>query len=360
MSSTLQDNVCLALLSGIPAAGKTTLSNLFCEFVNTIPFDLNVCDQKGRLRVLHIVYDKLIPEDLDFAQESNSSTWKQYREQIHSCIDKLLDVLLSNDVTLIDALDRMKATEVTDGNGNVRSVKNNFCESLTHQLSKCSSITRPLATVLLVDDNFFYRSMRYEYYQLARKYSVGFCQVHISCPINIAISRNAQRPNPISLETYGNMLQKMEEPDMTRATWETNYLIVDGGYEFNHLQLSQMWGTINDAFLNPVQPVEEDDIEAKEQSRAASLTSILHQADIILRKCVSESIKNAKSCQKPDEGAIDVKRFAARANLGRTTLLDRIRQGSVVLPPLDVDDDRASNTFESQLCRLYEEYIEIN
>lgn len=68
MSSTLQDNVCLALLSGIPAAGKTTLSNLFCEFVNTIPFDLNVCDQKGRLRVLHIVYDKLIPEDLDFAQ----------------------------------------------------------------------------------------------------------------------------------------------------------------------------------------------------------------------------------------------------------------------------------------------------
>lgn len=70
MTSNSETKVCLALISGMPAAGKTTLANLFCECIESIPFDLQVCDKKGRLRLVNIAYDKLIPVDLDFTQVS--------------------------------------------------------------------------------------------------------------------------------------------------------------------------------------------------------------------------------------------------------------------------------------------------
>ncbi|RVE59737.1 hypothetical protein OJAV_G00191550 [Oryzias javanicus] len=34
--------------------------------------------------------------------------------------------------------------------------------------------------LFLLDDNFYYPSMRYEVFQLARKYSLGFCQIYCS------------------------------------------------------------------------------------------------------------------------------------------------------------------------------------
>lgn len=101
-----------------------------------------------------------------FSQDTNVSTWKQYREQIHICIDKLLDSFLSGNASLLGALSKIK--DVADNNGPVRHVKNKFCEILRPQLKEDSSSTE-LATVFMIDDNFFYRSMRYEYYQMARK-----------------------------------------------------------------------------------------------------------------------------------------------------------------------------------------------
>ena len=40
-------------------------------------------------------------------------------------------------------------------------------------------MTSSAVTVILIDDNNYSQSMRYEYYQLARKYSVGFQQLYI-------------------------------------------------------------------------------------------------------------------------------------------------------------------------------------
>ena len=47
--------------------------------------------------------------------------------------------------------------------------------------------------LIIVDDNLYYRSMRYTFCQLARKYRVGLLTVVINCDIAVALRRNGAR-----------------------------------------------------------------------------------------------------------------------------------------------------------------------
>lgn len=51
---------------------------------------------------------------------------------------------------------------------------------------------------------------------------------------------------------------------------------------------------INTALENPVEPVQEGDLEAQEESRVICSKSVLHQIDQILRKIVAQNIEDAK------------------------------------------------------------------
>ena len=46
-----------------------------------------------------------------------------------------------------------------------------------------TELTASSPKVVLVDDNNYYRSMRHEYYQLARDMGVGFCQIFMQVTI---------------------------------------------------------------------------------------------------------------------------------------------------------------------------------
>ena len=93
------------------------------------------------------------------------------------------------------------------------------------------------AIVLLLDDNMHLRSMRYEYYQLARKCEcivsvlvgiismslldgLGFAQVCVCCSTHVAKERNLHRPNPIPDSTIELMELSMEYPDSDQNHWE--------------------------------------------------------------------------------------------------------------------------------------------
>ncbi|KAJ8025660.1 L-seryl-tRNA(Sec) kinase [Holothuria leucospilota] len=355
----MASSVCLTLISGIPASGKTTLAEIFVEFVHSIPFDLHVLEEKGRLKVIHIPFDDVIPNNLQLEEESPSSTWRQCRKKIVSYMDDILDSLITKQLTLVEAYSYLQ-TKNASVEGQTKEeimVFNNLQQVLWRQLKLESSTAnkKPLATIFILDDNFFYRSMRYEYFQLARNHSIGFCQVHITCPYQVASCRNKQRSSPITEETYVNMMAKLEEPDSSKASWEIDYLLVDGETEFNHLEVSQIWGLVQYALENPVPPIPEEDDEEKELSRVIGQTSILHQADQILRKCVSESMLKAKNYAQE---TCDLKSFASKVNQARTSLLDSIREGAIGLPPLTVaGENKGENVkneeFERALQKLY-------
>ncbi|XP_010624889.1 L-seryl-tRNA(Sec) kinase, partial [Fukomys damarensis] len=93
-----------------------------------------------------------------------------------------------------------------------------------HLLAK-TALSRPL--VLVLDDNFYYQSMRYEVYQLARKYSLGFCQIFLDSPLETCLQRNGQRPQAVPTEIICLMERKIERPNPEKNAWEHNSLITE-------------------------------------------------------------------------------------------------------------------------------------
>ena len=89
-------------------------------------------------------------------------------------------------------------------------------------LSK-KSITLPFEgrILIVIDDNNTLSSMRYQYYQIARKYSLGFSTLHFNAEISTALRLNEQRTDdkvPESVIT--NMFNNLEPPNPLKNNWE--------------------------------------------------------------------------------------------------------------------------------------------
>ncbi|KAM8780309.1 LOW QUALITY PROTEIN: L-seryl-tRNA(Sec) kinase-like [Rhynchonycteris naso] len=88
-----------------------------------------------------------------------------------------------------------------------------------------TAVSGPL--FLILDDNFYYQSMRYEVYlKLARKHSTGFYQLFLDCPLETCLQRNGRRRRPLRAETIRLMGRKIEEPNPERNAWEHSSLTI--------------------------------------------------------------------------------------------------------------------------------------
>merc|ERR1711909_93629 len=76
--------------------------------------------------------------------------------------------------------------------------------------------------LIIIDDNNYLRSMRYEYYQLARKFEAGFCQLLFQSTLEMALVRNSSRDakHRIPEEVIRRMSEKLEAPDPLKNSWE--------------------------------------------------------------------------------------------------------------------------------------------
>ncbi|KFQ22742.1 L-seryl-tRNA(Sec) kinase, partial [Mesitornis unicolor] len=181
--------------------------------------------------------------------------------------------------------------------------------------------SRPLC--LILDDNFYYQSMRYEVYQLARKYSLGFCQIFLECPLECCLQRNRQRSQPLPDQTIYLMARKIEMPDLEKNAWEQNSLILkslDCSPEDNE----QIISLLATALENPVKQNEEN-TEQKEADRAICAASTVHQADQMCRRIISQTMKDAKDKHvHPSE----MKSLAEELNKLKAEFLEGLRQGN--------------------------------
>ncbi|ELW69706.1 L-seryl-tRNA(Sec) kinase [Tupaia chinensis] len=184
-----------------------------------------------------------------------------------------------------------------------------------------TAVSRPLFLVL--DDNFYYQSMRYEVYQLARKYSLGFCQLFLDCPLEACLQRNSQRTRALPAETIHLMERKLEKPSPEKNAWEHNSLTIPSQTYSSEVSL-EVTELLLMALENPVKYVE-DNTEQKEADRIICSTSVLHKADQTLRRIVSQTMKEAK-----DEQVLpcDLKILAEELNKLKAEFLEDLRQGN--------------------------------
>lgn len=83
---------------------------------------------------------------------------------------------------------------------------------------QCSeALVRQDVRVVVMDDNFYYRSMRKRYFHLARELRVGYLEVHLEMPVEEAMRRNKERevkPGQLAVPEHVivKMASKLEPP----------------------------------------------------------------------------------------------------------------------------------------------------
>ena len=142
----------IVVLIGLPAAGKSTFAKLLSDNLES--------NEHKDIKTVLVTYDELIPLDVQkkYAENPSEKEWKIQRQSISKNVDKLLS-----------------GEEV--------------------QCFKIPKIDRNMSKIIfLIDDNNYYGSMRYEYFQIARKFEVGFCQFYLDITVDEAKKNNQTRP----------------------------------------------------------------------------------------------------------------------------------------------------------------------
>ncbi|GLV33147.1 Phosphoseryl tRNA kinase [Carabus blaptoides fortunei] len=215
-------NICLVVLIGLPGAGKSHFCKYFLEHYAT----------SSDIVVTHVSFDQI-------EHETDRRDYKPFRTDIQERV-----------VTLLE-----------------NKMKDN-AES---------------KWIVLIDDNMYYRSMRRSYYNVAKRYRIGYCQVHVICNINIAKERNNLRiENKVPLEVIEEIDGKLEPPG--ENNWEKYSCELYSHNEYCERDLTNIWHTIQLAMQNPVQ--------AEVQLPMIEHTpSVIHEIDLVLRKIIGEKLK---------------------------------------------------------------------
>ena len=168
--------------------------------------------------------------------------------------------------------------------------------------------------VIVIDDNNYYSSMRYDYFRIARENNYGFCQIHISVAnVDWAIKRNVERGEPVPETVVRRMYEKLETPKPMVNPWECFSFTVDSealsGPDLE-LMLETCCSVISMASQNPPQKKEVPAHQtegAKAASRVICNKNVIHQADKVLRKLLSARIKEEMRKENPEMGSVGQK-----------------------------------------------------
>uniref|UniRef100_A0A8D0BL59 Phosphoseryl-tRNA kinase n=1 Tax=Salvator merianae TaxID=96440 RepID=A0A8D0BL59_SALMN len=276
----------LCVLCGLPGAGKTTAAQALSRFLR----------KSHGWKCVLLSYDDLIPLEAFSQSEASSgqiSQWKLHRHELLFYLEHFLQTFIKGNhycppPNRIETIWKSFACCLKDQGLISSPAGTDDCASCQYLID--FSFLRPIYFIL--DDNFYYRSMRYEVYQLARQYNLGFCQLFLDCQTEVCLERNCQRNQPLPEEIIYAMLQKIEAPNPEKYTWEQNSLILNGA-ELSLEDNLQVFDLLSTALENPVKRLEEN-LELKEMDRTICATSVLHQADQTIRQAVSQAMKNAK------------------------------------------------------------------
>ncbi|XP_070783379.1 L-seryl-tRNA(Sec) kinase isoform X2 [Enoplosus armatus] len=270
-------SACLCVLCGLPAAGKSTLAHKV----------LNTAAQHG-WRASVVPYDDLIPEHAFHTRvvedgvkmQDMHTKWKLHRQAVLRCIEQFLEK-----PHVLAELPSSCQINRAAWEQCIQTLQQP--EALDHSQADRASL------LFLLDDNFYYPSMRYEVYQLARKYSLGFCQVYLQCDLESCISRNQSRSQPIPSEVILEMVNRLESPNPLKNSWETNSISLNTTDNLSACDIQRVMELISSALSNPLSPAE-DNTEQTEADRLKCATSVLHQADQACRRLISEAMKTAR------------------------------------------------------------------
>lgn len=261
---------CVVVLLGLPASGKTFLAGKICSYLSSEQFKVKLFS-----------FDALcsLEKQAEIANRSSIDSFKSYRSVMKAEVDSFLCAL--------NPLNERR--------------------------------------IAIVDDNNYYRSMRYEYYQIAAKCSAGFLQIFVQCESTLALKMNSQRPcnERVPDEVITQMKTKLELPC---EPWENTFLIRRDESSNSNLSVS-IKERIEESCSKPVKMYQELLLKEAEsqKSRVTNDSSLLHIIDKILRRLIGRRIQNR-------DKEVDSRVLANHLNEKRLAFMKSIKSGLRCLP----------------------------
>ncbi|XP_064482752.1 L-seryl-tRNA(Sec) kinase-like [Ornithodoros turicata] len=278
----------VAAFFGIPASGKTTLVD---QVVQDMLKDSDEGYDHPPWFPCVIRYDSVMSLKEQEQMSTCSGLMKRVRQQFLSAAEALIAWVLGKSTT----------------------EKNPLWQSLRSGITRQAEPgERP---VFLVDDNLYYRSMRHEWFTIAQKMSLCFCQVFVACPVEEAVKRNAMRPCSVPETVVRRMEERLEPPG--NRYWEQACITA------HSLPLGSRHSYLLRAIL--------DCPEAPCIPSTADLSadpSLLHMWDLALRRAVTVAMKDL-----PRDASVSLEMCRVR----RQILAWARSEGSALSSPPNVD-----------------------
>ncbi|KAM4030741.1 L-seryl-tRNA(Sec) kinase [Anomaloglossus baeobatrachus] len=346
----------LCLLCGLPGAGKSTLarqlqnrhSDLLCVVIS---YDDVMGDGSFKEDAVHEYRDDSCKSENEGGK--GTSLWKLHRQRLLHCLERFIRSLLGHSALSPPSGKNegiwKRFVQCLESQGLISAGEDSECVHLSPAVK-----SRPVCIIL--DDNFYYQSMRHAVFQLARKYSLGFCQIYLHCSVDCCLLRNNRRTDRVTDRTIILMDSKTEKPNPEKNTWEKSSLFLDGSAGIDMDKFSvRITNLMKQALENPVLPME-DDSEEKERDRDICATNVIHQEDQNLRRVISETMQTVKGLVS----AKDIKQIAQEVQQAKSKALDRLRQsitGQSVLTPSSESTSGVQSSFREEVDCILQRYL---
>ncbi|GIY99979.1 l-seryl-tRNA(Sec) kinase [Caerostris extrusa] len=342
---------CIVLIGGLIGCGKSTLVNFFSKnkseifnrsFLNNNESN-NINKPEVELKpneIYKIVFDEICSIEEQAELMKTLKGWRNFRVDLLMAAEHFINNACGSECQVAGPLSERS-------------------QNLLDKIEKLNDAITPESNgIFFVEDNFYYRSMRYDWFQIARRTNIGFCEVFLQCPLNTAIHRNSIRGYNIPEQKIKLMITCMEYPNPTKYKWEKFSMIFDSSAELKNSALIPILSLIEEARNNPAElMVNEEKIEAQ---KVCSKNAV-HQADNILRKLTSKKISDFKENISSKE---DFKSLVSLVSDVRQELLNGIRNGEVHLPTSILENlkilgiEKVQKEYENILSEIFERELQ--
>jgi tRNA uridine 5-carbamoylmethylation protein Kti12 len=259
---------CIVLICGPPACLKSTLIKIFRlifnhqQIINLQFFCIKKLYEQKETKCL---YNFLSFDDLFSGYENeiieNESNWKLYRSLI------------------ADEIERIILSKTSD----CSSLNLKYSSQILHRLHQS---LENLNNILIIEDNFYYSSMRHRYRQIAQRANIGFTSIHLYSNLSVALQRNrkreiSKRVSDLSIENIYSKYELFNEDLVINTT--------DRGLTTEHL--NQILQRIEQACQEPEQLLNVIDDEQRRKATEINQQNLIYQIDQRLRKFISKYLQ---------------------------------------------------------------------
>ncbi|VDP87238.1 unnamed protein product [Echinostoma caproni] len=263
--------VLLVTVIGLPGCGKST----FCSQLSS--------HMESSTPVLVLCYDSLIPKQaFCLNQVTETTNWRKWRQAVVHCVERLIVFCLE------------LARDDLPTYGEVNAVWNQI------QLSR---IRPNHDLIVILDDNFYYTSMRRPFFCLAKQYNCGFASIQCDCPLDVCLKRNAIRSEPVEDRIIIQMAANFEPINPTENYWEKHSCHLDCSTSLTEFAILSVVQLLLRALEEPYSSAEEDALrEQQSRDRQINADSVLHAVDNALRVHVRHVLESKELSWKKMHG----------------------------------------------------------